>query len=93
MTTPWPSAQDASVDVHVAGPGTLALRYLLIDPASDKVVTSGDAVAGADGGFSVTLPADVTSGLFPGPYKLDLAASSDAIALVAERQADLEVTP
>ena len=45
------------------------------------------------GAFTVTIGADVTGGLFPGLYQLDLAASSDAMALVSERVVDLEVTP
>lgn len=86
--------QEATVTVPVTGPGTIAVRYLLIDPATGSVVTSGDAAPGANAGeFSVTIPADITGGLFPGPYQLELAASSDAVGLVSERQVDLEVTP
>ena len=45
------------------------------------------------GTFEVTLGADVTGRLFPGPYQLQLAASSDAVALISERRVDLEVAP
>jgi peptide/nickel transport system substrate-binding protein len=86
--------QDATVEVTVEGPGTIGLRYLLIDPAAGTVVTSGEAEPGSTPGtFSVPLTADVTGTLFPGPYRLSLAAWSDAVALVSERQVDLEVTP
>ncbi|MFN8622484.1 MAG: ABC transporter substrate-binding protein [Chloroflexota bacterium] len=84
--------EDTTVDVSVQGPGMLALKWLLIDPSDGSVVTSGDGAAAGDG-FSVTIPADVTDTLFPGLYQLDLAASSDQVALVAEREVDLEVTP
>ena len=91
---PIAMAQDASVAVSVEGPGTLALRYLLVDPATAVVVVSGDATPGAEAGsFTVDISADVTATLFPGLYQLYLAASSDEVALVSERQVDLEVTP
>jgi peptide/nickel transport system substrate-binding protein len=86
--------QDASVPVTVEGPGTLALRYLLVDPATGTIVTSGEAAPGAEPGtFTVELGGDITGTLFPGLYQLDLAASSDAVALITERRVDLEVTP
>jgi peptide/nickel transport system substrate-binding protein len=91
---PIPIGQDAQVDVTVQGPGTIALQYVLVDPATGLVVVSGQAEPGsAPGMFTVPLPAEVTGGLFPGPYQLSLAASSDEIALVSERRVDLEVTP
>ena len=78
----------------IQGPGTLALQYLLLDPATGAVVQKGEAAPGTEpGSFTVTLGADVTTGLFPGLYRLDLAASSDATALISERVVDLEVTP
>jgi len=86
--------QEASIPVTIQGPGTLALQYLLLDPATGAVVQKGEAAPGTEpGSFTVTLGADVTTGLFPGLYRLDLAASSDATALISERVVDLEVTP
>ncbi len=86
--------QDAVVPVTVEGPGAITLRYLLIDPADGTVKANGTATPGATpGSFEVALGADVTGGLFPGPYHLALAASSDAVALITERQVDLEVAP
>jgi peptide/nickel transport system substrate-binding protein len=86
--------QAAQIPVTVTGEGTLALRYLLLDPATGTVVQEGVADAGASpGAFVVTLPAEVTGQLFPGLYRLSLAASSDATALISERTVDVEVTP
>ncbi len=85
---------DASIPVTVEGPGTLALRFLLVDPATGAVVTGGDATPGTEpGSFSVDIGADITGTLFPGLYQLDLAASSDGVGLISERRVDLEVTP
>ena len=86
--------EDAVVTASVIGPGTVGLQYLLLDPALGEVVVSGPADPGATAGdFSVTIPADITSTLFPGFYELYLAADSDVLAQVTERRVDLEVTP
>ena len=86
--------EDAVITASVSGPGTLGLRYLLLDPAVGDVVITGPADTGASAGaFSVTIPADVTGSLFPGFYELYLAAESDELALVTERRIDLEVVP
>ena len=86
--------QEAVIPVTVEGPGTVTLRYLLIDPADGTVQASGTATPGAaPGSFEVTLGAEVTGGLFPSLYHLELAASSDAVALITERRVDLEVAP
>jgi peptide/nickel transport system substrate-binding protein len=91
---PVVAGEDAVITATVSGPGTLGLRYLLLDPALGEVVTSGAAEAGAaPGEFQVTLPADVTGTLFPGFYELYLAATSDELAQVSERRVDLEVAP
>jgi hypothetical protein len=66
----------------------------MLDPANGQVVQQGVADPGTTpGAFVVTLPPDVTGQLFPGIYRLSLAASSDAIALITERTVDVEVTP
>jgi peptide/nickel transport system substrate-binding protein len=87
------AGRDASVPVTVTGPGALSLRYVLVDAATAEVVARGEAEGGAGGSFSIALGADVTAGLFPGLHHLYLAASSDELALVAERRLDLEVLP
>ena len=85
--------EDAVVTGSASGPGTLGVRYLLLDPTVGEVVTSGQAEPGEDGTFVVTIPADVTGTLFPGFYELHLAAESDSLARIAERRVDLEVAP
>jgi peptide/nickel transport system substrate-binding protein len=85
--------EDAVIVAAVTGPGTLGMRYLLLDSAVGEVVASGDAEETGKGGFTVTIPADVTGSLFPGFYQLFLAADSDALAQVTERRVDLEVLP
>jgi peptide/nickel transport system substrate-binding protein len=91
---PIVAGEDAVITATVSGPGTLGLRYLLLDPAVGQVVTSGAADAGAaPGEFTVTIPADVSGTLFPGFYELYLAATSDELAQVSERRVDLEVAP
>jgi peptide/nickel transport system substrate-binding protein len=98
VAEPIVTGEDAVVTASVTGPGELGLRYLLVDPASGEVVSSGDAAPAEGrggegaGAFEVTIPADVTGGLFPGFMELYLAASSDELALVTERRLDLEVT-
>jgi peptide/nickel transport system substrate-binding protein len=88
------AGEDAVITAKVSGPGTLDLRYLLLDPAEGQVVISGPAEAGAaPGEFTVTIPADVTGTLFPTFYDLYLAATSDELAQVTERRVDLEVAP
>jgi peptide/nickel transport system substrate-binding protein len=85
--------EDAVISATVSGPGTVGLQYLLLDPAVGEVITSGQATDAGDGTFTLTLPADLTSTLFPGFYQLYLAAESDALALISERRIDLEVLP
>jgi peptide/nickel transport system substrate-binding protein len=81
------------VTATASGPGTVDLRYLLLDPAVGQVVASGPAEASGDGQYTVTIAGDVTGTLFPGFYELYLAAESDALARIAERRVDLEVVP
>jgi peptide/nickel transport system substrate-binding protein len=85
--------EDAVITAAVTGPGSVGLRYLLLDPAVGEVVVSGRAEPSADGQFTVTIPAQITGSLFPGFYQLYLAAESDSLARIAERRVDLEVLP
>ena len=85
--------EDAVVTATVSGPGTVGLRYLLLDPAVGEVVVEGQAEQTAEGQYAVTVPADITAALFPGFYQLYLAAESDSLARITERRVDLEVLP
>ena len=59
-----------------------SVKYLLFDSAGSLVAT-GDAVAGADGEYTISLPADVTGKLTEGSNKLEVAVSSKLVALSA----------
>ena len=83
--------EDVEVSATVDGPGTVGLRYLLLDPAVDEVLQTGPATDAGNGTFSVTIPGDLVP--FPGFYELYLAADSDELARVSERRVDLEVLP
>ena len=83
--------EDVVVSAAVDGPGTVGLRYLLLDPAVDDVLQTVPATDAGDGTFSVTIPGDLIP--FPGFYELYLAADSDELARVSERRVDLEVLP
>ena len=79
--------------VSLRGPGTLALRYLLLDAATRKVIHQGEAAAVTGTDFVVRMDAGATAGLGPGLYQLLLAASSDQLAQMAERWLEVEVGP
>jgi peptide/nickel transport system substrate-binding protein len=83
--------EDVVVSAAVSGPGTVGLRYLLLDPAVGEVLETGPATDAGDGTFGVTIPGGLIP--FPGFYELYLAADSDELARVSERRVDLEVLP
>lgn len=72
------------------GPGTLALRYLFVDAATDKIIAQGDATAAGANQFSVNLSEDETLDLDFGLYRLVLVATSDQLAQLTERQVEIE---
>ena len=84
--------QPSSVDVSLKGPGALALRYILFDPAAGKVLEVGDAQQVSPQQFTVTLDATTTSQLQTGLYQVFLAASSDQLSQMVERRVDVEAT-
>lgn len=84
----------ATIDIPVTAPGTIEARWLLIDPATRLPIASGTGAPGAPAGtVRVELPADLTANAFPGPYQLYLAATSDAVAVTAERRIDVVIAP
>lgn len=74
----------------LSGPGELALRYLLIDDATNAIIAQGEAAAGDDNEFTISLTEDETFDLDFGLYRLVLAASSDQLAQLTEREIELE---
>ena len=85
------AGKTAEVKASVRGPGNIALRYLLLDPSSNKVLASGQTKTTKAGDLGLTLDAGATKGLKAGLYRLFIAASSDSIAAIAERAVDLNV--
>jgi peptide/nickel transport system substrate-binding protein len=84
--------QSTEIRASVKGPGRLGLRYLLVDPSTRSVVTTGEARPGTgEGEFVVSLPAELTTKLFPGLYQMSLVAYSDSIAFVVDRTVDIDV--
>ena len=83
-----------AIPVTVEGPGALSLRYALIDPSAtdpeSTVVASGDAT-GENASFTVEIPPDTTSVLFPSVYRLYVIGSSDQLARVTERVVDVSI--
>ncbi|HEY65810.1 MAG TPA: hypothetical protein G4O02_14695 [Caldilineae bacterium] len=77
--------------VTLSGPGTLAVRYLLVDAATGEIVDRGEAEpVGADE-FVISIGTEKTSELAVGLYRLLLVAYSDQLARVTEQRLDLEV--
>ncbi len=78
------------IEVVVNGPGSLGVRFLLIDPVEGEIVVQGEATLQGSR-FVVELPANATRDLFPGFYELALVAYSDSIATVTDRSVDIDI--
>ena len=78
------------IEVVVNGPGSLGVRFLLIDPVEGEIVVQGEATPQGSR-FVVELPANATRDLFPGFYELALVAYSDSIATVTDRSVDIDI--
>lgn len=89
---PLAVGSDAKYSVQVSGPGQLGLKYILFDPVKGQILTSGDASKTSSSQLDVNIPSSVTSKLVTGsPYNLYLAAYSDKIAYVSERNVQVSV--
>jgi len=89
---PLAVGSDAKYSVQVSGPGQLGLKYILFDPVKGQILTSGDASKTSSNQLAVNIPSSVTSKLVTGsPYNLYLAAYSDKIAYVSERNVQVSV--
>ncbi|PVV83662.1 ABC transporter substrate-binding protein [Dehalogenimonas alkenigignens] len=80
----------AEITVELTGTGTLAVDYSLVDPATSKVLKSGQA-QGSGTRFTVALSAADTQNLKQGIYYLYLLGSSDAVSQVTERRVDVDM--
>ena len=82
----------AALDTEIAleGPGELAVRYVLQDPASTLIITSGQAESISPGRFRVQVPAGELADLTGDLYYLYLAAYSDQLSSMVERRIDIE---
>ncbi len=76
--------------VTLRGPGRLALRYLLLDAATREVVAQGEAEPVTDTDLVVHMDGEATAALEVGLYQLLLAAYSNQLAQMSERQLELE---
>ncbi len=85
--------EEYEVHMELEGPGEIAVLYLLKDASSGEVLFAGSAEANsaADNMFSIVLSEDETEGLDFGLLELTLAAYSDDLARVTERQVEIEV--
>lgn len=81
------------VEMELEGPGEIAVLYILKDASSGVVLFSGNAETNedADGTFSIVLSEEETADLDFGLLELTLAAYSDDLARVTERQLEIEV--
>ena len=82
---------DSVTIVDLEGPGELAVRYVLQDPATGQIVKSGQAEAISTRQFQVKIPAAEIAGLSGDLYHLFLAAYSDELSVLLERRLDIEV--
>ncbi len=81
----------AAFDFQVIGPGEKGALYVLRNPATGEVASSGEATAVAGDDYSVALPAQLTGGLAPGLYHLFIVGFSDQVSTPVERRVDLEL--
>ncbi len=81
----------AEIRLKVEGPGSLGVRYLLLDLAAGEVVASGEATRLSPGEFAVELDGSFTAGLTSTLYQLFLAAHSDEISQITERRINIAV--
>jgi peptide/nickel transport system substrate-binding protein len=96
VETPAPAQLGETVELPVAveGPGTLSVQYALVDPSatdSEAAIVASGAAAGENGAFTIEIPAEITSLLFPSIYQLYVLASSDQLARVTEQVVDVSI--
>ncbi len=83
--------EDYEVTMQLDGPGELAVLYILKDASNGQVLLSGQAEAREDNEFAVAMTAAETEILDADLFELILAAYSDELVRVTERQVEIEV--
>jgi len=83
--------KDFKASVHIEGPGTLSLNYVLTDPTTGKNIASGEYPNGDKGQFDIVIPNEKLENLDGSIYHLFLIAYSDQLAKIVERRIDIEL--
>lgn len=89
---PLEIGETTSIVIELEGPGTLGIRYVLIDPANNNVVATGEGKRSGNS-LVITIDASATVALDPGLYNLFLAGFSSELATITERKVELELQP
>ncbi len=93
-TRPLVVGQKFSMTVSVSGAGSLTVKWMLVDPATGKVILKGDATPSAAGTFVISLPESVTEKLTPYyTYNLVVIAYSDQVAMPDVETASITTLP
>ena len=85
--------EEYEVVLELAGPGEIAVLYIIKDPSSGEVLFSGNAQSSTeeDNVFTIVLSEADTADLEFGLLEITLAAYSDDLARVTQRQVEIEV--
>ncbi|MGB9726942.1 MAG: ABC transporter substrate-binding protein [Nitrososphaeria archaeon] len=83
--------QAAKVDVELAGPTPLGVKYLIRDTRTGAILKSGSGTAVSPTKFTIELPADFTSSLNVGVYEITVAGYSDVVAFVSAEKRYFDV--
>jgi hypothetical protein len=83
--------QAAKVDLELAGPTPLGVKYLIRDTRTGAILRSGYGTAVSPTKFTIDLPADFTSSLNVGVYEITIAGYSDVVAFVTAEKRYFDV--
>ncbi len=82
--------EDFEVTMQLEGPGELAVLYILKDASSGQVLLNGQAEARENNEFAVVMTEEETGDLDFDLFELILAAYSDELVRVTEREVEIE---
>ncbi len=92
-TRPLIIGKNFTMTISVSGAGTITVKWMLVDPASGKVLLKGEATPSA-GAFVISLPESVTEELTPYyTYSLVVIAYSDQVAMPDVETATITTYP